>query len=67
MTTIETTRVQEITVDSARETTVTTEMETETAADSAREGRRAARDSSVPTEMERVPQDLQDRMTDPGL
>ena len=29
MTTIETTRVQEITVDSARETTVTTEMETE--------------------------------------
>lgn len=67
MTTIETTRVQEITVDSARETTVTTEMETETAADSAREDRRAARDSSAPTEMERVPQDLQDRMTDPGL
>lgn len=65
MTTIETTRVQEITVDSARETTVTTEMET--AADSAREDRRAARDSSAPTEMERVPQDLQDRMTDPGL
>ena len=65
MTTIETTRVQEITVDSARETTVTIEMET--AADSAREDRRAARDSSAPTEMERVPQDLQDRMTDPGL
>ena len=65
MTTIETTRVQEITVDSARETTVTIEMET--AADSAREDRRAARDSSAPTEMERVPQYLQDRMTDPGL
>ena len=65
MTTIETTRVQEITVDSAREITVTTE--TETVADSAREDRRAVRDSSVPTEMERVPQDLQDRMTDPDL
>ena len=65
MTTIETTRVQEITVDSAREITVTTE--TETAADSAREDRRAVRDSSAPTEMERVPQDLQDRMTDPDL
>ena len=54
---------------SVRERTATTTVttEAETAADSVREDPRAARDSSAPTEMERVPQDLQDRMTDPGL